>query len=169
MQAPSSWLTENAVLLPRRGKALDVACGQGRHALWLARAGFEVFAIDRDPEAIDFLISTARRMNLPIDTGVADLETDPPPEFLAAAYDVVVVVNYLHRALMPALRTALKPAGRIFYETFTVRQAERGHPKNPDFLLRDGELVELMAPLSIIRAREGEFDGRFIASVVAER
>jgi hypothetical protein len=68
---------------------------------------------------------------------------------------------------MPALRNALKPAGRIFYETFTTRQAERGHPRNPAFLLKEGELAGLMAPLTIARSREGEFDGRFIASVVA--
>lgn len=165
----SPWLTDNADLLPRGGKAIDVACGRGRHALWLASAGFEVFAIDRNPAAIDGLIATARQMHLPIDTAVADLETDPPPEFPAAAYDVVVVFNYLHRPLLPSLRRALKPGGRIFYETFTTRQAERGHPKNPDFLLRDGELAALMAPLTIVRAREGEFDGRCIASVVAER
>ena len=70
---------------------------------------------------------------------------------------------------MPALRDAVKPGGRIFYETFTTRQAERGHPTNPAFLLEDGELAELMAPFAILRSREGEFDGRFIASVVAER
>ena len=57
----------------------------------------------------------------------------------------------------------------MFYETFTTRQAERGHPKNPDFLLRDGELAELMGPLTMVRAREGEFDGRFVGSIVAER
>ena len=58
--------------------------------------------------------------------------------FPSGAYDAILVFNYLHRALMPALRNALKPGGRIFYETFTTRQAERGHPTNPDFLLRDG-------------------------------
>jgi hypothetical protein len=70
---------------------------------------------------------------------------------------------------MPALRDALKPGGRIFYETFTAHQAERGHPKNPDFLLREGELAGLMESLSILRSREGQFDDAFIASVVAER
>lgn len=169
LRGPSPWLIENADLLPRGGKVLDVACGRGRHALLMASAGFDVRAIDRNPEAIDVLARTAARMNLPIDTAVVDLETDPPPDLSVAAHDAILVFNYLHRALVPALRNALKPGGRIFYETFTTRQAERGHPKNPDFLLRDGELTELMAPLTIVRSREGEFDGRCLASIVAER
>lgn len=167
LRGPSPWLIENADLLPRGGKVLDVACGRGRHALLMASAGFDVRAIDRNPEAIDFLARTAARINLQIDAAVVDLETDPPPSLSPAAYDAILVFNYLHRALMPALRGALKPGGRLFYETFTTRQAERGHPKSPDFLLRAGELRELMAPLTIVRSREGEFDGRFIASVVA--
>jgi 2-polyprenyl-3-methyl-5-hydroxy-6-metoxy-1,4-benzoquinol methylase len=168
-QSPSAWLIENADLLSRGGRVLDVACGRGRHALLMAGKGFDVRAIDRHPDAIAFLTETAQKQLLDIDAAVADLETDPPPSLGSSIYDVVLVFNYLHRPLMPALRDALKPGGRIFYETFTTRQAALGHPKNPDFLLRDGELNELMAPLSILRSREGEFDGRFIASVVAER
>ena len=165
---PSSWLIENVDLLPRGGRVLDVACGRGRNALWLASAGFDVVAIDRNPDAIAFVRDTAAKLGLPINAEVVDLETDPPPA-IATECDAVVVFNYLHRPLMPRLRDALKPGGRIFYETFTIGQAERGHPTNPAFLLKDGELAELMAPCAILRSREGEFDGRFIASVVAER
>ena len=57
----------------------------------------------------------------------------------------------------------------MFYETFTTAQAERGHPRNPDFLLAEGELTALLKPFTILRAREGEFDQRFVASAVAER
>jgi SAM-dependent methyltransferase len=165
---PSPWLIENADLLPRGGRVLDVACGRGRHALWLASAGFDVRAIDRNSEAIAFVRDSAARLGLPIDAEVIDLETDPPPA-IPTEFDAIVVFNYLHRPLMPALRNALKAGGRIFYETFTTRQSERGHPTNRAFLLEDGELAELLAPLSILRSREGEFDGRFIASVVAQR
>jgi SAM-dependent methyltransferase len=168
LRGPSTWILENADLLPRDGKVLDVACGRGRHALLLASAGFDVHAIDRNPEAIAFLRDTAARMSLRVEARVMDLETEPPPD-LPSAFDAILVFNYLHRPLMPALQAALNPGGRIFYETFTTRQAERGHPKNPDFLLRDGELAQLLSPLAILRSREGEFDGAFIASVVAER
>ena len=168
LRGPSPWLIDNADLLPRGGKVLDVACGRGRHALLMASAGFEVRAIDRNPEAIQFLKVTAARLNLHVDAAIVDLETEPPPD-LAGTFEAVLVFNYLHRALMPALRDAVAPGGRMFYETFTTHQAERGHPKNPDFLLRDGELAESLRPLTIVRSREGEFDGRFIASVVAQR
>jgi rhodanese-related sulfurtransferase len=168
LRGPSSWLIENADLLPRGGKVLDVACGRGRHALLLASAGFDVHAIDRDPDAIAFLRSTADRLSLRLEASVMDLETDPLPE-LASEFDVVMVFNYLHRALMPVLRDAVKPGGRMLYETFTTAQAERGHPRNPDFLLSEGELTALLKPFTILRAREGEFDQRFVASAVAER
>jgi tellurite methyltransferase len=170
LRGPSSWLIDNADLLPRYGNSvLDVACGRGRHALLLASAGFDVHAIDGNPDAIAFLRATAERLRVSITADVVDLEGDKPPELGTGEYDAVFVFNYLHRPLMPALREAVKPGGRIFYETFTTRQAERGHPKNPAFLLRDGELAELMAPFTILRAREGDIDGRFIASIVAER
>jgi rhodanese-related sulfurtransferase/precorrin-6B methylase 2 len=166
LRGPSAWLIDNADLLPRGGKVLDVACGRGRHALLLASAGFDVHAVDRDPEAIDFLQSTAERLSLSLTCEVLDLETDQPPT-LPGPCDAILVFNYLHRPLMPALRHALAPGGRLFYETFTLEQAERGHPKNPNFLLEAGELTRLVAPLTALRSREGEFDGRFVASVVA--
>ena len=166
---PSSWLTENADLLPRGGRVLDVACGKGRHALWLADRGFDVHAIDRNPEAIELIDAIASARRLKVRATVMDLETDPPPSVGTAEYDVVLGFNYLHRPLMPVLRDALKPGGRIFYETFTVRQAERGHPRDPAFLLKDGELARLMAPLTVLRSREGEFNGRYIASIIVER
>lgn len=169
VQGPSSWLLQNSDLLPRGGKVIDVACGRGRHALLMASAGFEVRAVDRDAEAIAFLRETARRLSLAVDAEVLDLETDPPPEFPPSTYDAVLVFNYLHRPLIPKLLEATSPGGRVFYETFTTAQAGRGHPRNPAFLLKDGELAELMAPFTILRSREGEIGGRFIASIVAER
>jgi 2-polyprenyl-3-methyl-5-hydroxy-6-metoxy-1,4-benzoquinol methylase len=166
---PASWLTDNADLLPRGGRVLDVACGRGRHALWLATIGFDVHAIDRSPDAVAEVIAQANRLSLTLNADVVDLETETPPSLGSQEYDLVIGFNYLHRPLMPALREAVKPGGRIFYETFTTRQAERGHPRNPAFLLRDGELAELMAPFTILRSREGDIDGRFIASIIAER
>lgn len=168
-ESPAAWLIDNADLWPRGGRVLDVACGRGRHAMAMARAGFDVHAVDRNPAAIAELREAADRLGLTISAEVLDLETDPPPALSPSTYDVVLVFNYLHRPLMPALCAATKPGGRIFYETFTARQAERGHPRNPAFLLKDGELPALFAPFTILRSREGEFDGRLIASVVAER
>ena len=80
----------------------------------------------------------------------------------------MLVFNYLHRPLMPALVDALEPGGVLIYETFTVGQAERGHPRNPAFLLGDGELPRLVAPLEVIRERgKGSVDGKLVSSIVA--
>jgi len=166
LRGPAAWLIDNADLLPRGGKVLDVACGRGRQALLLASAGFDVHAIDRDEDAIQFLQATADRLGLSLSCEVVDLEAETIPD-LPGPCDAILVFNYLHRPLMGALRAALAPGGRLFYETFTAQQAQQGRPKNPAFLLNAGELPGLVAPLSVLRSREGEFDGRFVASVVA--
>ena len=164
---PSSWLVEHLDLLPRGGTVLDVACGRGRHTLFLARAGFRVHAVDRDPVAVDAVRTAAREEGLAVECEVLDLEREPPPDLGRARYDAVIVFNYLHRPLFPALRRALAPGGRLVYETFTTAQAARGRPTNPAFLLRPDELRDLVAPLSVLRSREGDFEGRFVASMVA--
>ena len=148
LRGPSPWLIENADLLPRGGKVLDVACGRGRHALLLASAGFEVHAIDRNPRRSPSCAHTAERLGLQAQRRGRRSRNRSAADLGERCYDAVLVFNYLHRPLMPALRAALKPGGRIFYETFTTRQAERGHPSNPAFLLKDGELAELMAPFT---------------------
>jgi SAM-dependent methyltransferase len=166
--APSSWLVEHQQDLPRGGRALDVACGRGRHALWLAARGFEVTAIDRDPGAISDLSGEAARLGLPVQAIPLDLER-ADVSLGESVYDVIVVVHYLHRPLFPALRAALRPGGVLVYETFTRAQARRGKPTNPDFLLETGELVRLVAPLEIVAGREGEAEGKDLASIVARR
>lgn len=165
---PSSWLLANADLLPRGGEVLDVACGRGRHALLLSSAGYRVRAVDRDAAKVEALAADALRLELPIVAQVLDLES-APPEFGEGAYDLVVVTNYLHRPLFPALTRALRRGGLLLYETFTVDQARRGHPTDPTFLLEHGELARLVAPLEVLRQRDGEFDGRFVAGVAARR
>ena len=167
-QAPAAWLVAHRGLLPLSGRALDVACGRGRHALWLARHGFETTAIDRDREAVAALEGRARAEGLPLTAMAMDLEAGAAA-LGAAAYDVVVVVHYLHRPLFPALLAALRPGGVLVYETFTRAQAARGRPTNPAFLLEPGELRRLVTGLDVLDAREGDFEGRMVASVVAVR
>jgi SAM-dependent methyltransferase len=161
-------LTDHRSLLPARGDALDVACGRGRNALWLAAQGFVVRAVDRDRAAVEALESEAERMQLPIEGVVVDLESGDP-RLGVSAFDLVVVTNYLHRPLFPSLLAALRPGGTLVYETFTREQARRGKPTNPAFLLEPDELRQLVAPLVILAAREGEAEGRAVASVIARR
>lgn len=166
---PSSWLIANADLLPKNGKVLDVACGRGRHALLLAAAQFELVAIDNNPKVIDTLREAAAAANISLQTELLDLEAGEVDLGTDRA-DVVLVFHYLHRPLFPTLIRALRPGGLLFYETFTVEQAQRGRrPSNPAFLLKLGELDELVKPLTVLRHREGEFEGRCVASVVAQK
>lgn len=165
---PSDWLLEIVDLLPPAGLALDVACGSGRDASFLAAAGYRVRALDRDAAALAELTATATRLGLPVAAEVVDLESEEV-EVGDAAYALVVVAHFLHRPLFPALRRALAPGGVLVYETFTVDQAVHGHPRNPAFLLEHGELPRLVAPLGVLRQRDGEFQGRRVAGVVAVR
>ena len=168
VRGPSTWLLANADLLPRGGIALDVACGRGRHALLLASAGFRVRAIDADLERIDRLRTAAERLGLDVDAAVADLEHGDGA-LGVGAFDLVLVFNYLHRPLLPAIVGAVKPGGLLFYETFTVDQATRGRPTSPAHLLEHGELPRLVAPLTVIRERDGEVFGRMMTGIVARR
>lgn len=168
MNEPSSWLTANAAILPGGGRALDVACGRGRNACWLAERGFVTDALDRDETAVRFVNDEARRREIPVRATVVDLEVDGV-SLGTRVYDAICVTNYLHRPLFPALVQALAPGGVLVYETFTRAQAARGKPTNPAFLLEPGELRHLVAPLDIVLEREGEFEGRMAAGVIARR
>jgi tellurite methyltransferase len=165
---PSAWLVSHEGALPRHGRALDLASGEGRHAVWLASRGLEVTAIDRDARALEAVQQRARASALPVSTMLLDLE-QPGVSLDVAAFDVIVATHYLHRPLFPTIRGALKDGGLLIYETFTRAQASIGRPTNPAFLLDPGELERLVAPLEILSSREGFFEGRYLASVVARR
>ena len=167
-ERPASWLLENADLIPRGRSVLDLASGRGRHTLHLAALGWRVHAVDRDPEALAALLEASCGFSGEVTTERLDLETGRP-SLGGQRYGAVLVFNYLHRPLMPTIVDAVEPGGVLIYETFTVGQARRGRPTNPSFLLRDGELPTLVGPLAILRAREGDFEGRLVSSIVAAR
>ena len=165
---PTRWLVDHAGVIPSTGDALDVASGTGRNAFWLAARGLGTTALDRDASAIAVIRETAGRLGLPLRADIVDLESGDAG-LPVDAYDLIVVVHYLHRPLFPALKAALRPGGILVYETFTRAQAQRGKPTNPAFLLKPGELRELVAPLDVLFEREGEFEGKMLASVIAAR
>ncbi|MBA5865556.1 MAG: dihydroneopterin aldolase [Nitrospira sp. CR1.3] len=176
--APSRFLTQYVGRLPK-GRALDVASGSGRHALYLASLGFEVEAIDRDAEALFKLATTAKHRNLPnLTVKTVDLEraTDERQEFPANSYDVIVVSFYLHRPLFPWIVEALRPNGVLLYETFTIENYFRHrHPRRWEFCLAHNELLRLTSALRVLSYDEGEHDagsGRgsvFTAQLLAQK
>jgi SAM-dependent methyltransferase len=163
---PSPFLLRHLAALPR-GRALDLACGAGRHALVLARHGFRVDAVDRDPGALAVLAAAARMEGLAVRPLAADLERFPLP---AAVWDLVLDVRYLQRSLAPAIAAALRPGGLLVFETFTIEQARLGRPRNPDFLLRPGELLRMFPGLEMLAFEEEVRDGReAVAALLARK
>jgi len=150
--APQPSVIEMLPLLPR-GIALDVAAGTGRNSLALARAGIRVFAADFADTAMRALQQLATDENLPITALVADLEHDLP--FRPQAFDIIINVSFLERALVPHLKSALRPGGLLLFDTFLTDQAAIGHPHDPRFLLTHYELYGLLADMELLRYREG--------------
>jgi SAM-dependent methyltransferase len=164
----SDWLLSNTDLIARDRPVLDVASGRGRHALLLASRGWQVHAVDRDAVALTTIDERARALGVIVQTTCMDLEGEGS-DLGEDRYGTILVFNYLHRPLFPALLRALSPGGVLLYETFTVGQRARGHPRNPAFLLQDGELAQLVAALDVVRCREGDYGGKLIASVAARK
>lgn len=153
-QAPSPLVTEHLALAPD-GPALDVACGGGRHATWIARTGRVVDAFDRDLARCRALGTLATREHLPLHVACADLERFPLPR---RRYAAVVNTLYLDRGLVPHLIDALLPGGILLFETFAQEQLATGHPRNPAFVLAPNELLRLVPSLRVLFYREGPID-----------
>jgi SAM-dependent methyltransferase len=151
LQTPSPWVVRWASLVPPGAAVLDLACGRGRHARYLAGRGCRVIAVDRDAAALSSMAAVTG-----IASREADLERDPWP-FRAESFGVVVVTNYLHRPLFGPMIAALEPGGLLIYETFMQGNERFGKPSNPDFLLRPGELLEAVrGRLEVVAFEQGE-------------
>lgn len=160
---PARFLVEQLYRLPR-GRALDVASGAGRNAMYLAANGFQVDCIDRDEQALIALnsMAQARSLSSTLSTRTIDLETDPAhiPDLGTAQYEVIMVFFYLYRPLFPRLIQALKPGGILVYETFTIaNHLTHQHPKRREFCLEPNELLRLLSPLHVMFYDEGEHQG----------
>jgi len=175
---PSRFVSQQLHRLPK-GRVLDVACGTGRHALYLAAQGFEIDAVDRDRESLARLSAAAAQRHLThLAVKEVDLErhTDERPEFPADTYDVILVSFYLHRPLFPWIIDALKPQGVLLYETFTIENyVRRRHPKRWEFCLAQNELLRLTSALRVLSYDESEHEGghgngsAFTAQLVAQK
>lgn len=147
IDAPSSWVRRWAPLVGPGARVLDVACGGGRHARLFAERGAIVAAVDRDPAPALADLGNVSFL-------AADLEREAWP-YGGRKFDAVVVVNYLHRPLFAALRSALAPRGVLIYETFAQGNEVFGRPSNPDFLLAPGELLQACSGLHVLAYEDG--------------
>ena len=125
-----------AGLIAPKVAVLDVAAGGGRHSRFFADRGHRVTALDRDTSRL--------AAHAGIETVQADLENGSPWPLPGHTFGAVIVTNYLHRPLFPALLDALAPGGVLLYETFMEGNERFGEPSRPAFLLKDGELLDLV-------------------------
>jgi SAM-dependent methyltransferase len=146
---PAAWVRRFLPLIKPGGLVLDLAAGGGRHSRLLRDYGFAVCAVDRDISALLPLAGAHCEVRK------IDLETGAACS-LGTGYDGIVVTNYLHRPLLPTIARALPGGGVLIYETFMLGNERFGLPRNPDFLLRSGELLEAFAMLTVVAFEQGE-------------
>lgn len=158
--AASEWVMRWAPQWRPGMRALDLACGSGRHSRLLLELGLQLTAVDRDAAALLQIPEPARVL-------CADLENGPWP-LTGERFDLVLVTNYLWRPLLPRIVEAVAEGGWLVYETFAVGQEQFGRPRNPDFLLQPGELLAAcQGKLHVLAYEDGVVNGARIQRVAA--
>lgn len=165
--APSAFLVSLEALLPTRGRALDLAGGSGRNAVWLARRGLDVTLADVSDVGLERAARAAAAAGVGLTTLRVDLEAAPPP---AGPWDLVVCTYFLHRPLLAALPALLAPGGLLAVAHATRTNLTR-HPRpGPGHVLEDGELPRLVGGLEVLSSEEGWLErGRHEARILARR
>ncbi len=167
----SPFLKRHIALLPR-GKALDIATGEGRNAVFLALHGFDVDAVDISKMGLRKVQKLAKEMGVKIHTLRADLDTYKIKE---GQYDLITNFYFLKRSLIPKIKKGLKRGGKVIFETYTLehRGLAAGGPKQSKYFLKPNELLRFFNTFRILHYREGIFrEGgrrRATASLIAEK
>lgn len=145
----SEWVRRYYRQFPKNGFILDLAGGTGRHARFLSQKGFKILLVDNQ-------ISKAKDLqNVEgIKLVECDLEDGNSLPFPASTFQGIVVTNYLYRPIFPQLLCLLEVGGILIYETFAVGHEKYGRPTNPDYLLKSGELINLVSPQMRVIAYE---------------
>lgn len=161
---PVPFLTQNIHLLPR-GRALDIAMGEGRNGVYLATQGYEVVGLDISPKGLAKAHQLAEHLNVKIETRVVDLENH---RLEKNAYDVILLMYYMQRDLWPQLNQALKPGGMAVIETYNLDHLKHAR-FNPKWLLQTNELVNAFKDMKIIRYQAYEDSNQAYSSIIVQR
>jgi SAM-dependent methyltransferase len=162
---PAEVLKENIDILPV-GRALDIAMGEGRNAVFLAKKGFVVDGVDISEVAIRKARRLAKENKVEITTINADLNTyQIKPE----TYEVILNIQYLQRSLIPQIKRGLKRGGIVVFENETVDQLKLPNSAGirRDYLLDTGELKALFKDFKILHYSEKNDGKRAVARLVA--
>ena len=148
---PCEVLAAHSHLLPAGGDALDLACGRGGNALYLASRGHATWAWDVSAVAIRALSEQAGRNGLRLNAAQRDVSAEPPAQ---ESFDIIVVSRFLDRTLAPATCAALRRGGLLFYQTFIREKVSGAGPNNPAYRLEPNELLRLFQSLHLIYYHE---------------
>jgi tellurite methyltransferase len=165
------FLRRNIGLFPK-GKALDIAAGEGRNAVFLAQHGFDVDAVDISERGLKKAKKLAKEMGVKVHTLLVDLDSY---QIERERYDLIANFYYLNRRFIPKIKKGLKKGGKVIFETYLLEQRTlgTGGPKHSKYYLKHNELLKLFEGLRILLYREGIFKegGRkkAVASLIAEK
>jgi len=168
---PNPFLKKHTHLLPK-GKALDIASGEGRNAVYLAQHGFEVDAVDISEKGLRKARKLAQQKGVGINTLLVDLDQY---QIQKERYDLIANFYFLKRHLIPRIKKGLKKGGKVIFETYLLehRTLGTGGPKQAKYFLKPNELLRLFKNFRILFYREGIFrEGRkkkAVASLIAEK
>lgn len=160
---PCGWLSENAHLLSGQGKALDIAMGEGRNAVFAASLGYEVTGIDISEAAAENSLKLAKERHVDLNAITADLDDF---ELGENKYDLILCFYFLDRRLFPKIKAALKPGGCFLCETFTAEYLKYSGFKR-EWLLEPNELLKEFAEFHILNYREVDKNEKAFASLAA--
>ncbi|HEY6235386.1 MAG TPA: class I SAM-dependent methyltransferase, partial [Candidatus Elarobacter sp.] len=149
--APEPLLVEYQRLLDGRGMALDVACGVGHNAMFLARHGYEVMAVDASLAGLRYARAELAATGLTVHLVAADLDDFVFPR---DRFALAVVFRFLDRALVPRIKQTVLPGGLVFYQTFNVNQLRFAPQMHRDYLLEPGELTRLFADFETLATND---------------
>ncbi len=161
---PVPFLKQNIHLLPK-GRALDLAMGEGRNGVYLATQGFQVVGLDISEKGLAKAHQLAKQNGVTIKTRVVDLESH---QLEKNAYDVILLMYYMQRDLWPQIKEALKPGGMAVIETYNVDHLKHAR-FNPKWLLQTNELVDAFKDMKIIRYQAYEDDKQAYSSIIVQK
>jgi tellurite methyltransferase len=153
-------------LFPRGGSALDLAGGAGRHAIWLAKQGWDVTLIDLSETGVELARQNAGPLVSHIHLVIDDLT-----RFRASQtqFDVVMGFFYLEREIFPEIVKAVRPGGVLLYKTYTTDQLKLpGGPKDVSHLLAPGGLLRLVSGMRVLHYCE-KVAKKATAEIVAKK
>jgi len=137
---------EKYISMASGNKALDIASGTGRNTHFLADKGFYVDAVDLSDYALSQIKDDEKINKIEVDLDSYNLQKN--------AYDLIININYLNRRLLPQIKEALQPNGLLIFETFIVAHGDFNQPANPEYLLRENELLHAFIGFDIIYYEE---------------